>query len=139
MNCAGAREAMLVAELDELEASGIPTPLTTHIADCTRCRTLADAILKQTAHVGLLVDQRPRRTMTARPLVILATLPIAAAVVVAVTLAVRRPEPVADIEHRSLPVANEVSVDVARGQQATVLKTPNPAVTVIWLTPGEGQ
>jgi hypothetical protein len=36
-------------------------------------------------------------------------------------------------------VAKQISLTVAPGQTAAVMKTADPAVTVIWLSPGGGQ
>jgi hypothetical protein len=69
--------------------------------------------------------------------VALVGLPIAAAIV---GVAVALPSSKADRTPLSAPVnassAHVVSVEVARGQQATVFKTSDPKVTVVWLTPG---
>ena len=143
MNCTEARDAMLVAELAELRLEVGSNPLSDHLVRCAACRARAASIANQTAHVGAFVSERrqsSRRGRHTRRFVFIASLPVAAALIVAVTISVRRAEPVAprrDVP--SLPVARSVSVDVARGQQTTVLRTADSTVTVIWLAPGEGQ
>jgi hypothetical protein len=67
--------------------------------------------------------------------------PLAAAAAFAIVKAgrfSRRAEP-PRVSRSPLPVARTVSLEVGRGQQATVLKTADPKVTVIWLSSGEGK
>jgi hypothetical protein len=143
MNCTEARDAMLVAELAELRARDASTPLSTHLADCSACRARAASIANQTAYMGALVAERRGTAHRIRPIrrfVFIASLPVAAALIVAVVLNLRPRATVApETASASRPVVRNVSVDVAPGQQTTVLKTADSTVTVIWLTPGVGQ
>lgn len=140
MNCTDARDAMLVAELAELQMKAA-TPLTSHLVECAECRARAASVSSQTAQMDVLLAQRggARRTRPVRRFVLVASLPIAAAVILAATIHARREEAVIPRPAHSLPAARNVSVDVAPGQQTTVLKTADSTVTVIWLTPGVGQ
>ena len=143
MKCTEARDAMLVADVAELGAPGLMTPLAEHLAECDRCREMAASIVSQTLGLASLTDARRRAgrgSARARRIAMVASLPVAAAAMVAIALSAHRAGRAA--AHRvagAPPVAREVSVDVARGQQAAVLKTADSTVTVIWLTPGEGQ
>ena len=142
MNCTQARDAMLVAELAELRSAGPATPLSAHLAECAECRARATSVANQTAYIGALVAHRreaPTRTRPVRRFVLIASLPVAAAVIIAVTLNMRQRAAVVPEATSSRPVVRNVSVDVAPGQQTTVLKTADSTVTVIWLTPGVGQ
>jgi hypothetical protein len=140
MNCHEARDAMLVADLKDLRA-GSPA-LGDHLETCPRCRGLAKGIAGDTALLGAQLERRThpvRRRINARRVAVLASLPIAAAIVGAVALNVsRRPEPVVP-SPSAKPVIREVSLTVAPGQSAAVIKTPDPTVTVIWLNQGGGQ
>jgi len=141
MNCTEARDAMLVAELADL--TGVTdTPLATHIAGCAECRRASAIIVGATRQVGVTIAGRakvaPRRI--SRRAIGVALVPVAAAAVFAVVLSgrfSRTAEP--RVSLAPLPVARTVSLEVARGQQATVLKTADPKVTVIWLSSGEGK
>jgi hypothetical protein len=142
MNCTEARDAMLVADLAELRRDdGSDAPLGAHLAVCDPCRSLAQSMVEQTALIGALLAVRQQnigRPRTARRVALLASLPIAAAVVVTVTMSVRRSDGVVPrVSSHPLPPARTVSIDVARGQRAAVLKTADPSVTVIWLSSGE--
>jgi hypothetical protein len=72
---------------------------------------------------------------------VLVTLPLAAAAIVAVARARTRAhvDVVATRSRATMPVqsSRRVTVDVARGQHATVMNTVDPSVTVIWITPGD--
>ena len=133
MTCLEAREALLTVEPDELCGAG-DTELARHLASCESCARLATALERDLGAVRDLVVHRARRLT--RGTFAVGTL-VAAAAIVAVM--VRRPEaPPAAPEPVNAPVSNVVSVQVAPGQQATVLKTKDPKVTVVWLTPGGG-
>ena len=136
MNCNDARAAMLVAEPRDLNADG-GSPLATHLHDCPECaeraRILGANLEGLRRRVGTRASQRTRGVL------LIAAIPVAAAVIVAVALDRRVPAvPAAPIAHDVPRAEKMVSVDVARGQQATVLKTKDPKVTVVWLTPGGG-
>jgi hypothetical protein len=141
VKCTEAREAMLVADLGELRGEG-ETLLAAHLSGCAACRTIASAIADDTARVAALwaVRQRAATRRLGRRFALLASLPIAAAAVIAVGLIARHDTQVAPPARvASLPVVRHVSLDVAPGQRATVIKTADPAVTVIWLSSGEGK
>lgn len=139
MNCVEAREAMLVAELDELRGRG-DAPVAAHVAACVACRAAASKVIAQSGRLARLVDARSRRRRSTRRVAIVSSLPIAAAIVAGVVLRGRHERPIEhDVAITSLPAAQNVSVDVVPGQQTTVLKTADSTVTVIWLSPGVGQ
>jgi hypothetical protein len=142
MNCNQARDAMLVAELAELRSRETSTPLSAHLAECAVCRRRAASIANQTAGVAALVRRRvdTNRVRPVRRFVFIASLPIAAGLIIAVALTARqRPAVVREAASSSRPVVRNVSVDVTPGQQTTVLKTADSTVTIVWLTPGVGQ
>lgn len=132
MNCAEVRETTLVADVGELtHPSG---ELATHLETCAECRARVAAILDHTGRLAVRAQMRRRRGVLT-----MAAVPIAAAVVAAIAIGLRRETVPPVARTAALPVARRVSVTVARGQTATVLKTADPTVTVIWLTPGVGQ
>lgn len=142
MNCTEAREAMLVAEAAELRGE-TETLLAAHIAACAGCSRAAAIIDGGTRQLGLALAGRSaatRRRVAPRAMGFV-FVPIAAAVVFGVMLSgrVSRPAESSRVSLAPLPVARNVSLEVARGQQATVLKTADPKVTVIWLSSGEGK
>ena len=142
MNCTEAREAMLAAEPAELRGM-TETALAAHIAGCADCRRASAMIVAVTAQLGPAIARRasrPRRRVSRR-VIGLVLVPIAAVAVFAIVKAgrsARRAEP-PRVSLSPLPVARTVSLEVGRGQQATVLKTADPKVTVIWLSSGEGK
>ncbi len=136
MNCAQARDEMLVAELAELRGDGV---LGVHLETCVPCRRLADAVLEDSQRLAAVVAPRRQRGVSRGRIAILAALPIAAGIVAAFAVSAKRPEVVPPKRTSSLPVAEHVSLTVAPGQAATLLKTADPTVTVIWLSPGGGQ
>ena len=138
MTCSQAREALVVAEVRELrELSDASGDLAAHLGECAECRARADAVASQTATLVSVVRRRSRRRRSRR-LVLAASAPIAAALVLAVTLYARRDHGAPDVRLSSLPVVRRVSVTVAQGQAATVVRTADTTVTVVWFT-GAGQ
>ena len=142
MNCTEAREAMLVADPAELRGE-TETALAVHVTSCADCRRAAATIVGVTTQLGLAIARREPRTRrrASRRVIGLVFVPVAAAAVFAVMSAggfSRRAEP-PRVSLSPLPVARTVSLEVGRGQQATVLKTADPKVTVIWLSSGEGK
>ena len=141
MTCTEARDAIEIAELSELGASD-DSPLAEHLRGCDECRRLADVVVRGTARLTLDTARRSRTHRSRVRRVTAWSSVAAAATIVAAVVADRRepttaqPEPV---RSASLPVARHVSLEVGRGQQATVLKTSDPKVTVIWLSSGEGK
>ena len=142
MNCTESREAMLAAEPEELRGE-TETALAAHVAGCADCGRASAMIVGGTTQLGLAIARRTsraRRPMSRR-VIGLVLVPIAAVAVFAIVKAgrsARRAEP-PRVSLSPLPVARTVSLEVGRGQQATVLKTADPKVTVIWLSSGEGK
>jgi hypothetical protein len=140
MTCTEARDAITVANLSELRGSG-DAPLAEHLRHCAECRRLADVVLRGTSMLSLGNVRRARiHRSRARRVTAWSSVAAAATIVAAVVVDRRepavRPQPT---RSASLPVARQVSLEVARGQHATVLKTSDPKVTVIWLSSGEGK
>lgn len=129
MMCTEARDAMLVAEPCELCGAG-DSELARHIASCAECKQVAFAL-----EAGLQRFARSVARRSARRIAAVAALPIAAAILVIVAVephSQTRRQPAVVLQ--SLPPASVVSVDVAPGQRAAVLKTADPTVTLVWLT-----
>ena len=139
MNCRDARDALLVA--DTADFVGSTTPLALHLQTCADCQRIASTIARGTSALAIATAGRASAwRQTSRRIVLLAGMPVAAAVVIGVAMRSRissSDEPLAP--RASLPVARQVSLEVQRGQHATVLKTADPKVTVIWLSSGEGK
>jgi hypothetical protein len=132
---------MLIAEPAELLREK-DSPLATHLAGCDDCRRTSAIIAGATRQLGVTIASRatvaPQRI--SRRASGLALVPVAAAAVFVVMISnrvPRRAEP--RVSRTPLPVARTVSLEVGRGQQATMLKTADPKVTVIWLSSGEGK
>ena len=140
MTCPEARRAMLVADPAELRGE-TETPLAAHIAGCADCRQAATMFAAGTAQLAVASANRAaiQRRRVSRSTIGLALVPVAAAAVFAAVLLTKSSRRVERPSLAPLPVARTVSLEVARGQQATVLKTADPKVTVIWLSSGEGK
>ena len=140
MTCTEARDAIEIAELSSLREAD-DSALADHLRSCVECRRLADVVVRGTQRLTL-ESVRRSRTHRSRVRRVTAWSSVAAAATIVAALVVdrrdvpHRPEPV---RSTSLPVARHVSLEVGRGQQATVLKTADPKVTVIWLSSGEGK
>ena len=135
MNCTQAREAMLVAEPAELRAGYRgESELAKHLHDCEACRSLARALTGDLNQLAVRIRTRSRRRT-----LMLAALPIAAVLVAAVVLIRHRSEPrpvaVGSLPSNDRP-ASVVSVDVQVGQRATVIKTADPKITLVWISSG---
>src|SRR5262249_44190186 len=133
MNCSQAREAMLVAELAELRAEGEGgSELAAHLTECDACRSLARALTGDLDRLSSRIRARSRRRT-----LMLSALPIAAVLVVAVSVVTKRADRSTGpaLRHADRP-ASVVSVDVGVGQRATVIKTADPKTTLVWISSG---
>jgi len=130
MNCAEARDAMLGGEPAELAGAG-DTELASHVRSCDDCRRLGCALDRDVRRLARSVSRR-----RARRVAIVAAAPIAAVILAFVVSQRDGGGPRRDISRQSLPPARVVSVDVAPGQRAAVLKTADPTVTLVWLRDG---
>lgn len=130
MTCDEAREAMMTAEPHELLRRG-DGALAAHLADCHGCAAKADVVVAALVPLSQTVNRRARR----RAAMIVAIPAAAAATMIGVFIA--RPESNTTRVAPSTAIpANVVSVDVQAGQRATVLKTSDPKVTVVWISSG---
>jgi hypothetical protein len=135
MTCVEAREAMVVADPRELTTTN--GDLAAHLNECAECGSRARAIAAQTFALGSLVRARSRRRRSRR-LMLAATASVAAVLVLGIVLNNRRAPAVPEVRVSSLPVARRVSITVNSGQSATVVRTADTTVTVVWFT-GAGQ
>jgi hypothetical protein len=141
MTCADAHDALLVAAPDELHEN-TNSPLAAHLTSCARCAALARAIRMDCDSLRVRVrDRSARRARRRRVIgaVAFAGSTAAAIAIIAVRMS-RTPatESVAATPSALAPSAGTVSVDVEPGQRATVIKTSDPKVTIVWMTPAEG-
>jgi len=126
---------MLTADPAELHGRG-GGALAEHVAACPACRALARALANDLDALGAAVSRR----WSHREHVVVTLLPIAALVVGVLTFSVHRARsravsaPAPAVAAVRAPGPQTVSVDVARGQHATVFKTKDPTVTVVWLS-----
>jgi len=130
MTCDEAREEMLTAEPRELlgRSDGI---LAAHIHSCPACAERAKVLSSALRPLAATLNRRRHR----RAALVVGIPAAAAAAVLAVVIARPGGDSVVVTTHAPLP-ANVVSVDVKAGQRATVLKTNDPKVTVVWISPG---
>jgi hypothetical protein len=137
MTCEDALDAMLVADPAELEEKDAGA-LAEHMRGCTECRRRALVLARGTSALRLTAARRGvRRSRRAAGVVFFAA---AAAVVLVVSMhGGREIQPTVASTVASLPVARHVTLEVAPGQRATLIKTNDPKVTVIWLSTGEGK
>jgi hypothetical protein len=148
MTCTDARAAMLVAERSELRGSG-DSSLARHLGECESCRRLAAAIENETAMLAATLASRGGTRVAAKSVagqrarlaVLVTALPIAATIALAAVL--QRRDGVIDrnqgVSTQERIATNIVSVDVERGQTATVIRTRDPKVTIVWISPGGTQ
>lgn len=139
MTCSEARDTIETADLIDLRAS--EGPLAAHLAECDDCRRLVAVVVRGTARLAV-DDARRWRAMQSGVRRVTAWSSVAAAATIVAAIAVDRREAAVQPQPPrvgSLPAARQVSLEVSPGQQATVLKTSDPKVTVIWLSSGEGK
>jgi len=130
MTCDEAREAMMTAEPHELLRRG-DGALAAHFLDCHECAEKAKVVVAALAPLSLAVNRRARRRAA-----MIVGIPAAAAATV-IGVFILRPESNTTRLAPSMAIpANVVSVDVQAGQRATVLKTSDPKVTVVWISSG---
>jgi hypothetical protein len=141
MNCDAARSALLTADPRELRGNASDTPLGAHLASCQKCHDLAARLSADLDKLSVTVVARvgrERRRPTIRRVALIAAIPVAAAAVAMFARGARDETPAPAPAAARPAVSNMVSVDIARGQQATVIRTRDPKVTVIWLSNGGG-
>jgi hypothetical protein len=137
MTCSEARDQLRVADLDDLEPTQ-PGPLAAHISECESCRAAAARVVSETMLLRRGVQHR-RMSSRRNRVMLLAAIPAAAAVI-AIFVQARASSRRNAVEHNAqTQTTSGVGVDVSRGQHATVIKTADPKVTIIWLTPGVGE
>jgi hypothetical protein len=131
MTCHEAREAMLVAEPEALQ-SGDGGLLEQHLSECATCRATAGRLSRDLELLSAAVFARHRgRT---RRVALVASIPAGAALVVAATVLHGHGEQAEPVHAATTNTEKIVSVDIKRGQQATVLRTSDPTVTVVWIS-----
>lgn len=130
MTCDEAREEMLTAEPPELLGQGDGI-LAAHIAGCSACAERAKVLSSALSPLAASVNRRSYR----RAALVVGIPAAAAAAVLGVVIARPDGDSVVVAPHTPIP-ANVVSVEVKAGQHATVLKTADPKVTVVWISPG---
>jgi hypothetical protein len=156
MKCSEAHSAMLEAELPSLEGAG-DDPLALHISGCLACAEKARAIIQaetslanaleeavpspnlervlQTAGVGGTPGAFPSSPARRFPRGLRARftlLPLAAAAVLA-ALFLGRPPALPGPPYSPPRLSAGLDVQVPEGTDVAVLKTNNPAITVLWL------
>ena len=150
MTCTDARATMLIAERSALRGSG-DSELAQHIQHCESCRRLAAMIENETALLAATVtsrrveyaDSRSWTLQRTRNAILVTVLPIAATIAMAAVLLHRaqadnRVQATARSEKDRMAM-NAVTVDVERGQTAAVIRTQDPKVTIVWISPGGTQ
>ena len=142
-SCVEARDALLVADLAELEARGEGS-LAAHLASCPACRALADRVLAATDALRAERAVRPRRSPEAAATLARAEAsrvrsarrarwalaPVLAAAGLAAVLLVRGgPEPGRPLAARPVPPPPLVESAAAN---VAVFTTDNPTIVVVW-------
>jgi len=129
MTCDDAREAMMTADPPELLGHGSGA-LVGHLGSCPACAEKAKVLSSALSPLAATVNRRSHRRAA-----LVVGIPAAAAAVVLGVLIAQPDDGVVVVQRAAIP-ANVVSVDVKAGQHATVLKTSDPKVTVVWISPG---
>jgi len=119
----------MTAEPGELLGRGTGA-LAEHIAGCPVCAKNARVLSSALSPLAVTVNRRSHR----RAALVVGIPAAAAAVVLGVFIA--QPDDDTVVVQRTTVPANVVSVDVKAGQHATVFKTSDPKVTVVWISPG---
>ena len=130
MTCDEAREAMMTAEPHELFGRG-DGALGAHLAGCSVCAEQARVVAAALAPLSRTVNRRARRRAA-----MIVGIPAAAAATVIGVFIGRSESDTTRVGPLAAIPANVVSVDVKAGQRATVLKTSDPKVTVVWISSG---
>ncbi len=148
MTCSDARAAMRVADRRALRGAD-DSDLAGHLRACDACRSLAAGIESDTALLASALAARgsvdaerviaPPRLGTRTAAILFAALPVAATIVLGVLLHRQGTPRGAPREVRDVIASNMVSVDVERGQTTTVIRTKDPTVTIVWISPGGTQ
>jgi hypothetical protein len=153
MTCDEAREALLEADLAELDGTAA-TPLAAHVATCAECRHLAERIVLGTDALGREREHRPRRPAGDAAAAArrdadrirrvrrrwLAATPALAAAAVAVILLARSwtPGPPSGPFASSppaTPVEPGLPLVAAAAPTVAVFETANPKIVVVWQFP----
>jgi predicted anti-sigma-YlaC factor YlaD len=143
LTCAEARDALLVADLAELEGRG-DGPLAAHLTSCPACRALADRVVAATDALRAERAVQPRRSPEAAAALAQAEAgrvrrarrarralaPVLAAAGLAAILLVRGgPEPDRPLAARPVPPPPLVESAAAN---VAVFTTDNPTIVVVW-------
>ena len=156
MKCSEAHAAMLEAELPSLEGAG-DDPLALHVSECPACAGKARAIIQAETSLasalegavpspsleGILQTAGIRNTPGALPSgparrfpwgirARFTLLPLAAAAALA-ALFLGRPPALPGPPYSPPQLSGGLDVQVPEGTDVAVLKTNNPAITVLWL------
>ena len=142
MTCKESVRAMLSVERAELRGEG-DSALAVHVRSCPACARRA-ALLESTSSLlattitahspGRKRERQFSAPKRLRRRIGLSLLPLAAAAVA--VLLVRRDSGGPAATGAKHATASVLSVEVTRGQTATVIKTRDPNVTIVWLTRG---
>lgn len=146
MNCATARELLLVADPADLEGR-TESELSRHLSSCEPCRRAAERVLSALAEleVGLASDPETSALTTARRAMAAArkrrvrsqwvrrAVPLAAAAGLAALLIVRRSPPLPpDTVPVRAPIHDVTVTAPPGGQSLAVLHTGDPNIVVVW-------
>ncbi len=125
---------MLSAERAELRSEG-QSALAIHLRECAACAAIGARLEGTTRSLAaLLATQTPVERPRIRRVIGWTLVPIAAAAVAVFIVRGHRDSVLGPPEDAR--IADVVSVDVSPGQTATVIKTKDPKVTIVWLTQG---
>jgi hypothetical protein len=144
MTCAEAREAILEADVSELEGD-VATPLAWHLGACSRCREVAAAVLAGERGLALeliravpeldLDDILAAVTSTSRSASPWRFAPLALAAGLAALFLAREPTSLPGPAFEPAQAAPGLDLEVPPGWTAAVLATDDPNITVLWLFP----
>jgi|ERR1043166_8290614 predicted anti-sigma-YlaC factor YlaD len=143
MTCTEARRAMRTADRLALRGED-DSAVAEHVRSCRDCQHVALEVEAGTELLAELVMSRgdapvvalAERRPNVRRAAALALIPVAAAI--AGVLVLRR-EAAPPVDTTRAAPRSSVSVEVAPGQTAAVLKTKDPNVTIVWLTRGASE
>ncbi len=141
MNCRECRAAILLADRAELQGA-VPGELRDHLVGCAACRTVTLRLEGSTEMLAAMHLARPasrhaveRRPSSRAAIAAFAAITVAAALLMWISSQDRMAR-ISAVAPARLVAPSGVSMRPAVGHRATVIPSPDPKVTIFWLSEG---